>query len=68
MRVNVQSTSALPRHIFSLIESASSLEIGTSNTEVLVSTALLARIEALEAENYALKSRNKSRDIFGSNK
>ena len=52
---DVQSTSVLPSDISSLIESASSVEIGTSNAEVLVNTALLARIEVLEAENRALQ-------------
>ena len=38
---DIQSTSALPSHISSLIESASSLEVGTSNAEVLLNTTLL---------------------------
>jgi len=61
---DVQSTSALPSDISSLIESASSLEIGSSNAEVLVNTALLARIEVLEAENRVLKYKKKKPGHF----
>ena len=63
---DVQSTSALPSDISSLIESASSLEIGSSNAEVLVNTALLARIEVLEAENCTLKSKKEKPGLSNS--
>ena len=52
------SMSGLPSDISSQFDSASMLMLSTdhSNTEVLVNTALLARIESLEAENKVLKS------------
>lgn len=40
----------------SLIETVTPVEAGTSNVEVLVNKALLARIEVLEAKNQALES------------
>ena len=60
------STSALPSDISSQFDSASTSTFLTdpSNTEVLVNTALLARIESLEAENRALKSSTKSSQQF----
>ena len=61
---DIQSTSVLPSHISSQIESASSLEVGTSNAEVLLNTTLLARIEVLEAENRVLKSQKQKPKHF----
>ena len=53
------SISGLPSEISSQFDSVStsmlSTEIEPSNTEVLVNTALLARIESLEAENNTLR-------------
>jgi len=48
--------SALPPDISSLIETVTPVEAGTSNVEVLVNKALLARIEVLEAKKTKLSN------------
>ena len=61
------SISGLPSDISSQFDSASMLMLSTdqSNAEVLVNTALLARIELLEAEDKVLKSKQvKTSNIF----
>ena len=54
------SISGLPSEISSQFDSVSTSILSTdqepSNTEVLVNTALLTRIESLEAENHSLRS------------